>query len=221
MWCIPEANAEYVACMENVLDQCQQPYDPKRPLICFDEGLRQLIAETRKRMFAKPGRRERYDYEYKRNGVRNPNIFFEPLTGQRAIKITERRTRQDFAHCMRWMVDELYPDAEMIRVVLDNLNTHKPASLYVTFPPAEALRILKKIEFHYTPKHGSLLNMAEIEWSVYTRSLPKHIPDETILFKEVNALTIERNQKKSSVKWRFRVSNSRIKLKQLYPSLPA
>ena len=131
MWCIPEANAEYVACMENVLDQYQQPYDPTRPLICFDEGLRQLIAETRKRMFAKLGRRERYDYEYKRNGVRNLNIFFEPFTGQRAIKITERRTRQDFAHCMRWVVDELYPDTEMIRVVLDNLNSITHPSMVV------------------------------------------------------------------------------------------
>ena len=219
MWCIPEANPEYVSCMEDVLDQYEQLYDSKRPLICYDESLKQLIAETRTRIPATPGRRERYDYEYKRNGVRNLHIFFEPLTGQRQGKVTERRRRQEFADCMRWLVDKLHPEADIIRVVLDNLNTHKPASLYVAFPPAEALRILKKLEFHYTPKHGSWLNMAEIEWSVYTRCLPNHVPDETIHFKQVKALTHERNQKKSSVNWQFRASNARIKLKQLYPSL--
>ena len=206
--------------MEDVLDQYEQPYDPKRPLICFDEGLKQLIAETRPRIPAKPGRRERYDYEYKRNGVRNLHIFFEPLTGQRHIRITERRRRQEFAQCMRYLVDELHPEAETIRVILDNLNTHKPGSLYLAFPPAEALRILKKLEFHYTPKHGSWLNMAEIEWSVYSRSLRKHIPDEIVLIREIEALTDERNQKKSSVNWQFRANDARIKLKQLYPSIP-
>ncbi len=221
MWCIPEANPEYVACMEDVLDQYEQPYDPKYPLICFDESLKQLIGETRTRIPAQPGRRERYDYEYKRNGVRNLHIFFEPLTGQRQVKLTKRRRRQEFADCMRWLVDELHPKAETIRVVLDNLNTHKPASLYVAFPPAEALRILKKLEFHYTPKHGSWLNMAEIEWSVYTRSLKKHIPHESVLAQEIEALTIERNTNKSSVNWQFRAENARIKLKQLYPSIPA
>jgi len=205
--------------MEDVLDQYQQPYDPRRPLICFDESLKQLIAETCARISAKPGRRERYDYEYKRNGVRNLHIFFEPLTGQRHIRVTERRRRQEFAQCMRWLVDELHPEAETIRVILDNLNTHKPGSLYLAFPPAEALRILKKLEFHYTPKHGSWLNMAEIEWSVYSRSLRKHVPDEIVLIREIEALTDERNQKKASVNWQFRTDDARIKLNQLYPSI--
>jgi hypothetical protein len=142
MWCIPEASAEYVACMEDVLDQYEQPYDPKRPLVCYDEGIKQLIEETRVGLPAKPGQRERYDYEYRRHGVRNLNFFFEPLIGYREVRITERHTMQDFAKNMKWLVDELHPEAEIIRVVLDNLNTHKPASLYETFPPKEALRIL-------------------------------------------------------------------------------
>ena len=206
--------------MEDVLDLYEKPYDPKQPLVCFDEGLKQLIEETRPRISAKPGRRERYDYEYRRNGVRNLHIFFEPLTGQRRIRITSRRRRQEFAECMRWLVDEVHPEAEMIQVVLDNLNTHKPASLYVAFPPTEALRILRKLRFQYAPKHGSWLNMAEIELSVYSRSLRKHIPDEIVLIQEVEALTKERNQKSSSVNWQFRTQDARIKLKQLYPSIP-
>jgi len=221
MWCIPKADPAYVACMEDVLDQYEQPYDPQYPLVCFDEGLKQLIGETRKRIPAKPGRRERYDYEYKRNGVRNLHVFFEPLTGQRRVKITSRRRRQEFAECMRWLVDEVHPEAKTIRVVLDNLNTHKPASLYVAFPPAEALRILKKLEFHFTPKHGSWLNMAEIELSVFGRCMKKHVPDESVLRREIEALTAERNLKGASVNWRFRADDARIKLIQLYPSFPA
>lgn len=196
--------------MEDVLDQYEQLYDPKRPLVCFDEGLKQLIEETRMRRNAKPGQLERYDYEYKRHGVRNLNLFFEPLAGRRTVKITERHTMQDFAHCMQWLVDELYPQADVIRLVMDNLNTHKPAALYETFPPAEALRILKKLEFHYTPKHGSWLNMAEIELSVYSRSLPKHIPDEMMLSLNVEALTDERNQKCKTVNWQFQTTDARI-----------
>lgn len=219
MWCIPEASAAFVACMEDVLDQYEQLYDPKRPLVCFDEGLKQLIEETRMRQNAKPGQLERYDYEYKRHGVRNLNLFFEPLAGRRTVKITERHTMQDFAHCMQWLVDELYPQADVIRLVMDNLNTHKPAALYKTFPPAEALRILKKLEFHYTPKHGSWLNMAEIELSVYSRSLPEHVPDEMKLSLNVQALTNKRNQKCKSVNWQFQTADARIKLIKLYPSI--
>ena len=219
MWCIPEASAEYVACMEDVLDQYEQPYDPKRPLVCYDEGLKQLIEETRTGLPPKPGKPERYDYEYQRHGVRNLNLFFEPLVGQRAVKITERHTMQDFAHNMQWLVDELHPQAEVIRVILDNLNTHKPASLYATFPPQEALRIRKKLDFHFTPKHGSWLNMAEIEWSVYSRSLPKHILNDPILSVHVQALTEERNSSEASIDWQFRTADARIKLKQLYPSI--
>lgn len=219
MWCIPEANAEYVACMEDVLEQYEQPYDPAQPLVCYDEGIKQLIEETQPGLPAKPGQRERYDYEYKRNGVRNLNFFFEPLIGRRQVKITERHTMQDFAHNMKWLVDELHPNAEIIRVILDNLNTHKPASLYETFPPEEALRILKKLEFHYTPKHGSWLNMVEIEWGVYSRSLPKYVPDDEALLCHVCALTDERNSLDASVDWQFRTADARLKLKQLYPSL--
>lgn len=219
MWCIPEASAEYVACMEDVLDQYEQPYDPKRPLVCYDEGIKQLIEEKRVGLPAKPGKRERYDYEYKRHGVRNLNFFFEPLIGHREVVITERHTMQDFAHNMKWLVDVLHPEAEIIRVILDNLNTHKPASLYETFSPDEALRIVKKLEFHFTPKHGSWLNMAEIDWSVYSRTLPKYIPDDGNLLCHVSALTVKRNRKEAIVNWQFRTSDARIKLHQLYPSL--
>jgi len=221
MWCIPEASAAFVACMEDVLDQYEQPYDPKRPLVCFDEGLKQLIEETRMRRKAKPGQIERYDYEYKRHGVRNLNLFFEPLAGRRMVKITERHTMQDFAHCMQWLVDELYPHVDVIRLVMDNLNTHKPAALYETLPPTEALRILKKLEFHYTPKHGSWLNMAEIELSVYSRSLPQHVPSETMLSLNVDAITNKRNQNDKTVNWQFRTADARIKLINLYPSISA
>ena len=162
---------------------------------------------------------ERYDYEYKRNGVRNLNMAFEPLVGKRFVRITERHTSQDFAHCMKWLVDELHPEAEVIRVVLDNLGPHKPAALYETYPPDEARRIVKKLEFHYTPKHGSWLNMAEIELSVYSRSLKRHIPTEEMLVKEVQALTNERNASHTKVDWQFFTADARIKLKQLYPSI--
>lgn len=219
MWCIPKAGAEYVACMEDVLDQYEQPYDPKRPLVCFDEWLKQLIEETCIGKPAKPGQVERYDYEYKRNGVRNLNVAFEPLSGQRQVRITERHTMQDFAHCMKWLVDEVHPEAEVIRVILDNLKTHKPAALYMTFTPNEALRILKKLEFHYTPKHASWLNMAEIELSVFNRRLKAFIPDDRSLFMEVNALIDGRNYSNASVDWQFRTDDARIKLKRLYPSI--
>jgi hypothetical protein len=221
MWCIPQADAAYVACMEDVLDQYHQPYDPQHPLVCFDEVLQNLIEETRLGTPARPGRRARYDYHYARRGVRNLHLCFEPLTGQRHILITERRRQKEFATCMRWLVDELYPQAQTIRVVLDNLNTHSAAALYRTFPPAEALRILKKIEFHFTPKHGSWLNMAEIEWSVYSRCLPTHMPDEAILRIQVDALTWMRNRAQRSVNWQFRTADARIKLQRLYPSLSA
>jgi transposase len=219
MWCVPEANSEYVACMEDVLDQYEQPYDPKRPLICFDEGLKQLIEETRQGVPGKLGRVERYDYEYKRNGVRNLNMAFEPLVGKRHVRITERHTRLDFAHCMKWLVDEIHPKAEVIRVVLDNLGPHKPAALYEAFAPEEARRLVKKLEFHYTPKHGSWLNMAEIELSVYSRSLKTHIPTDEMLVKEVQALTDERNNHQNKVDWQFFTADARIKLKKLYPSI--
>jgi hypothetical protein len=206
--------------MEDVLDQYEQPHDPKRPLVCFDEWLKQLIEETRIRQPAKPGQVERYDYEYRRHGVRNLNLAFEPLTGQRQVRITERHTMQDFAHWMKWLVDEVYPHADVIRVMLDNLKTHQPAALYLTFPPAEARRILKKLEFHYTPRHASWLNMAEIELSVFDRRLKAFIPDEDSLSREVMALVNRRNRSKATVNWQFRTEDARTRLKSLYLSIP-
>ena len=151
-------SADFVACMEDVLDLYAEPYDPDRPVVCFDETSKQLLAEKRSPIPAKPGRRERYDYEYQRQGTRNLFMLCEPRAGWRHVAVTERRTMVDFAQQMRWLADEAYPSAEKIRVVLDNLNTHKPASLYETFEPKEARRIRKRLEFHYTPKHGSWLN---------------------------------------------------------------
>lgn len=165
MWCIPEVSAEYVAEMEDVLDLYEEPYDEKRPMVCFDESPKQLIAEVRSRTPAAPGRPECFDVEYRRNGVRDLMMISEPKLGLRKVLVTERRTKIEFAQTMKHVV-EMYPDAEVIRVVLDNLNTHKAASLYEAFPPEEARAIARKPEFHYTPKHGSWLNMAEMEFSV-------------------------------------------------------
>lgn len=221
MWCIPEASAEYVACMEDVLDQYERPYDAQYPQVCYDEGQKQLIEETRKGYPGKAGRKQRIDYEYKRNGVRNLNMLYQPLAGKRHVRITERHTMIDFAESMKWLVDVLYPDAVLIRIVLDNLGTHKPAALYEAFPPEEARRILKKLEFHFTPKHGSWLDMAEIELSAFSRSLKLHIPNATILEKEVQAITNERNQTHAIINWQFRTKDARIKLLHLYPSISA
>ena len=188
-------SAEFVACMEDVLDLYAEPYDPERPVVCFDETSKQLLAEKRSPIPPKPARRERYDYEYQRNGTRNLFMLCEPLAGWRHVAVTERRTMVDFAQQMRWLADEAYPASEKIRVVLDNLNTHKPASLYETFEPKEARRIRKRLEFHYTPKHGSWLNMAEIEFSVLARRvLRRRIADEETLSGEIAALEAERNQ---------------------------
>ena len=220
MWCVPTASAEFVAAMEHILDVYQQPYDPLHPIVCFDETNKQLIAETRQPLPACPGQAARYDYEYKRNGTRNLFLFFEPLVGQRHIEVTQRRTKQDFAHQMRWLVDVAYPDADCVEVVLDNLNTHKPASLYETFEPAEANRILKCLNFHYTPKHGSWLNMAEIEFSVILRQLGARVPDEQTLKRRAKAVEDSRNQAHSTVDWQFTSQDARVRLARLYPSIP-
>jgi hypothetical protein len=222
MWCIPEASAEYVACMEDVLDQYERPYDAQYPQVCYDEGQKQLIEETRKGYPCKAGRKQRYDYEYKRKGVRNLNMLYEPLAGKRYVRITEQHTMIDFAESMKWLVDVLYPDAVLIiRIVLDNFGTHKPAALYEAFPPEEARRILKKLEFHFTPKHGSWLDMAEIELSAFSRSLKLHIPTPAILENEVRAITNERNETHAIINWQFRTRDARIKLLHLYPSISA
>jgi hypothetical protein len=220
-WCIPEVNAEYVAAMEDVLDLYAEPYNPTRPKVNFDETNKQLIQETRQPLPAEPGQPERYDYEYERNGTRNLFLFTEPPAGWRHINVTDQRTMLDFAQQMKWLVDERYPEAEKIRVVLDNLNTHKPASLYEAFAPAEARRIRTRLEFHYTPKHGSWLNMAEIELSVLQRQcLDRRIADEETLKYEIAAWEKQRNEEKATIDWRFSVTDAREKLKRLYPSLP-
>jgi hypothetical protein len=220
MWCIPAASARFVAAMEHILDLYELPYNPLRPMVCFDETSKQLIEETRLPLPASPGQVLRYDYEYTRHGTRNLFLFFEPLAGWRHVEVTQRRTQLDFAHQMRWLVDVAYPDAECIEVVLDNLNTHTYAALYEAFEPAEARRIARKLAFHYTPAHASWLNMAEIEFSVVMRKLGSRVPDEEALKRKVKAIEASRNQAYSSVEWQFTSDDARIKLKRLYPSIP-
>jgi len=206
--------------MEDVLDVYHRPDDSKRPMVCFDERPVQLIGELRCPAPARPGRKARYDYEYKRNGVANIFMIFEPLKGKRQLQVTQRRTKQDWAKCVKWMVDELYSDAEKIVMVMDNLNTHKKASLYETFAPAEAKRIANKLEIHYTPKHGSWLNMAEIELSVLSRQCLGHrMEDIENLNKQCKAWLKNRNRQPNKVDWRFTTKDARIKLKRLYPSI--
>lgn len=204
--------------MENVLELYSRPYDPREPVVCFDERPVQLISHTRTPVPVEPGQAERYDYEYTREGTCNLFAFFQPLQGWRHIKVTPQRTAQDFALCMKYLVDGLFPDAEQIQVVLDNLNTHTPAALYQTFPPQEALRILSKLHFHYTPKHGSWLNMVELEFSVLSRQcLDRRIPSIEEVQQEVEAWEEERNQTKATVNWRFSTQDARAKFQRLYP----
>lgn len=204
--------------MEDLLELYAAPYDPKRPQVCFDEHLVQLIAEKRSPLPAKPGQPERFDYEYKRNGTRNLFVFFQPLTGWRHIKVTHQRTKIDYAHCMRYLVDDLFPEADKVVLVSDNLNTHTPASLYEAFEPTEAKRILDRLEFHYTPKHGSWLNMVEIEIGVLVEQcLDDRIPDEETLSRQITAWETARNEQHATINWRFTSIDARNKLKRLYP----
>lgn len=203
--------------MEDVLDVYAAPYDPAHPVVCFDESPKQLIGEVRDPVPPQPGTPARQDTEYQRNGVRDLMMICEPKRGRRDVLVMERRTKIEFACCMRHIVD-LYPEAESIRVVLDNLNTHRPASLYEAFPAEEARAIAKKLEFHYTPKHGSWLNIAEIELAVLFNScLSKRIPDAETLQREVDANVRERNAKAIPVKWQFTTQDARRKLARLYP----
>ena len=205
--------------LEDVLDLYEEPYDPDRPVVCFDETSKQLTTDKSPGIPAKPGQAQRYDYEYKRNGTRNLFMFCEPLRGWRHLEVTERRTAQDFAHQMKWLVDEAYPEAQVVRLVLDNLNTHKLGSLYETHTPAEARRIAKRLELHHTPKHGSWLNMAEIEFSVFSRQcLNRRIGDEQELKRETAALEDERNRVPATIEWRFSTFDARLKLQHIYPS---
>lgn len=219
-WCIPAANAEFVYHMEDVLSVYQRPVDPKRPLICFDESPEQLVSETRQALPMMPGQPEKYDYEYHREGVANLFMFFAPLQNWRNVKVTERRTKTDWAYCMRDLTDIYFPQADKIVIVQDQLNTHSPACLYEVFTPAEAKRILDRLEFHSTPKHGSWLNMAEIELSVLSRQcLNRCIPSPTVLMRETEAWALQRNSKQATVDWQFSTDDARIKLKRLYPSI--
>jgi hypothetical protein len=205
--------------MEDVLEVYTRPYDPQYPQVCVDETSKQLVAETRVPIPVAPGRPERVDYEYERKGTANLFMVFEPLAGRRRVKVTERRTAVDFAQVLREVIDEQYPQAEKIVLVMDNLNTHKPASLYEAFEPAEARRLLERLEMHYTPKHGSWLNMAETELSVLaTQCLDRRIPDPTLLTQEVAAWERRRNDAQCRVDWQFTTQDARIKLKRLYPS---
>ena len=218
-WVIPpDANAAFVATMEDVLEVYQRPHDPQRPLVCLDETSKQLIIETRAPIPAKPGQPARHDYEYERNGVANLFMVFAPLEGWRHVKVTDRHTAIDYAHVLRDLSDTHFPDAAKIVLLQDNLNTHKPASLYEAFPAPEARRLVERFEWHYTPKHGSWLDMAESELGVLaSQCLDRRIADKQILAHEVTAWQDHRNKHHAKADWQFTTANARVKLKRLYP----
>jgi hypothetical protein len=221
-WCIPTADAAFVAQMEEVLDVYEQPYNADEPVLCFDETNKQLIQEVRVPTAPAPGHVAKQDFEYQRHGTRNVFMFFEPLAAWRHVQTTQQRTAQDFARAMYWLVQTVYPKARCIHLVLDNLNTHCAASLYQTFEPAQARRLLSRLRFHYTPKHGSWLNMAEIELSVLSRGpLNQRIPTPTQLNLAIWRFEAQRNKKQASVNWQFTTADARIKLRHLYPSVSA
>ena len=206
--------------MEDILEVYQRPYDPHRPLICLDETSKQLIAETRVPIAAKPGQPGRHDYEYRRNGTANLFMMFAPLEGWRHVKVTDRHTALDYAQVLKELSDTHFPGSEKIVLVQDYLNTHKPASLYEAFPPAEARRLVERFEWHYTPKHGSWLDMAESELGVLSsQCLDRRIPDQQMLKEEVEAWEAERNRKHAKADWQFTTADARVKLKRLYPAL--
>jgi hypothetical protein len=220
-WCIPpQANAEFVWKMEDVLEVYKRPYDPKRPVVCLDETSKQLIGEVRTPVLAAPGQVAHYDCEYVRHGVANLFMLFEPLAGQRDVEVTDRRTKKDYAQCLRKLSDQMYPDAEVIVVVQDNLNTHSPASLYEAFEPAEAKRLVERFEFHYTPKHGSWLDMAEIELGILGRQcLSQRIDNIDELRRQTAAWEKRRDGAQAKTNWQFTTADARTKLKHLYPSI--
>jgi len=211
-----------VAAMEDILDLYQQPHDPKHPLVCMDEQPKQLLKETRTPRKPTPGHPARVDYEYERAGTANVFMFVAPLESRRHVDVTEHRTAIDWAHQVRRLADVHYPDAEIIRLVMDNLNTHTTASLYAAFPPDEARRLARKLDIHYTPRHGSWLNIAEIELNALTRQcLSRRIPDLPTMRREVGAWETGRNATASTVQWRFTTNDARIKLRTLYPKIEA
>ena len=207
--------------MEDVLEVYHRPYDARRPLVALDEASKQLVGEVVQPIPAAPGQPERFDYEYVRNGTANLFMISEPLLGWRAVHVTARRTAKDYAEVLRWLAEDVHPDAEAIVLVQDNLNTHALASLYEAFPPEQARRLAERFEVHYTPKHGSWLNVAEIELSVLARQcLDRRIGSAEELSREVEAWEAERNERAVEVRWRFTTAEARIKLHRLYPSLP-
>ena len=217
-WCVPRADGEYVARMEDVLDLYAEPPDPKRPVVCFDESPTQLIGEVRQPLPPEPGRPARYDYEYRRNGTANLFVALDAHRPWRKVKVTERRTAADFAACMRELAEVDFPDAERIRVVLDNLSTHAPGSLYEAFPAPEARRVLRRLEFHFTPKHASWLNMAEIEIGVLRgQCLDRRIGERDQLEREIAAWEQARNAAGARVQWLFTTEKVRAKMGRAYP----
>jgi transposase len=222
MWCIPQVDADYVARMEDVLDLYAEPRDSKRPVVCFDESPIQLIGEVRRPIRAKPGRIERYDCEYRRNGTANLFVFLDVHRSWRKVKVTQRRAAEDFAACMRELTDVHYPKAERIRVVLDNLSTHSAGALYQSFPAAEARRVLRRLEFHYVPKHASWLNMVEIEIGVLaSQCLDRRIESYARLVAETAAWEKRRNAERARIKWMFTTEKARAKMGRAYPKTEA
>jgi DDE superfamily endonuclease len=216
----PKENAAFVASMEDVIEVYHRPRDAAKPLVCLDETSKQLVAETRAPLPVQPGQPARHDYEYERNGTANLFMLFAPLEGFRHVEVTERRTAIDYAHILRNLSDVHFPNAEKIVLVQDNLNTHAPASLYEAFEPAAARRLVERFEWHYTPKHGSWLNLAESELAVLSsQCLDRRIPDAQMLTREVEAWQKRRNTHNAKADWQFTTADARIKLKSLYPAL--
>jgi len=216
----PKANGEFAARMEDVLAVYQRPYDPNFPVVCMDEQPTQLVKETRIPLPSRPASVAKYDFEYERNGTANHFLFTEPLAGWRKVNVRERKTRKDWAEEIRELLDVDYPDAEKVILVCDNLNTHTLGSLYEAFEPAEARRLAERLEIHYTPKHGSWLNMAEVELSVFTQQcLDRRIPDVASLRSEASAWHVRRNANQKSVNWQFTTETARVKLRRLYPQI--
>jgi hypothetical protein len=216
----PDEDAAFVAAMEDVLAVYHLPYDPLFPVVCLDESSKQLIGEVQPPIPPGPGHGQIIDHEYVRHGVATLFVEIEPLAGRRHVAVTERRTRQDWAHFIKAMLDERYPKASKVRLVMDNLNTHEIASLYDTFPPAEARRLADRLEIHYTPKHGSWLNIAEIELSALsTQCLGRRIPTMEFMRQEISAWQLQRNQRGAPINWHFTTEKARIKLTRLYPKL--
>ena len=223
MWCIPpERNAEFVCAMENVLEVYQRRYDPKRPMVCMDETSKQLVKETRVPRPPGPGQPQRFDYEYERNGTANVFMFCEPLAGRRRVAVTNRRTKCDWAEQIRVLLDVQYPRAERVTLVMDNLNTHSLASLYEAFEPGQARQLIDRLEVVYTPKHGSWLNMAEIELGILSRQcMGGRVPDQPTLVASVERWQKDRNANRATIDWQFTTADARIKLRRLYPKTQA